>query len=97
MSLSAGEKVFITGATGFIGSNLTRRYLEQDAEVYINIRKTSDTWRIQDILPEVNVVPVDINRISKNTRCADGDSAGFYLSYRNLWGESRRKKYEKNY
>lgn len=65
MSLSAGEKVFITGATGFIGSNLTRRYLEQDAEVYINIRKTSDTWRIQDILPEVHVVPVDLTEYQK--------------------------------
>jgi len=65
MSLSAGEKVFITGATGFIGSNLTRRYLEQGAEVYINIRKTSDTWRIKDILSEVHLVPVDITEYQK--------------------------------
>ena len=65
MSSSAGEKVFITGATGFIGSNLTRRYLEQGAEVFINLRKTSDTWRIKDILSEVNSVPVDITDYEK--------------------------------
>ena len=65
MSLSAGEKVFITGATGFIGSNLARRYLEREAEVFINVRKTADTWRIKDILPEVNSVPVDITDYEK--------------------------------
>jgi len=65
MSFSAGEKVFITGATGFIGSNLSRRYLEHGAEVYINIRKTSDTWRIKDILSDVHLVPVDIAEYQK--------------------------------
>ena len=65
MSLLSGEKVFITGATGFIGSNLARRCLERGAEVFINLRKTSDTWRIRDILPEVNAVPVDITEYEK--------------------------------
>ena len=65
MSSLSGEKVFITGATGFIGSNLTRRSLERGAEVFINIKKTSDTWRIMDILNEVNVIPVDITDYDK--------------------------------
>ncbi len=65
MSLSGGEKVFITGATGFIGSNLARRCLERGAEVFINLRKTSDTWRIRDILKEVNAVPADITEYEK--------------------------------
>jgi nucleoside-diphosphate-sugar epimerase len=65
MSISAGEKIFITGATGFVGSNLARRYLERGAEVFINLRKTSDTWRIRDILSEVNSVPVDITDYEK--------------------------------
>jgi len=65
MSSLSGKKVFITGATGFIGSNLTRRSLDKGAEVFINIRKTSDTWRIRDILNEVNVIPVDITEYKK--------------------------------
>jgi nucleoside-diphosphate-sugar epimerase len=65
MNLLNGEKVFITGATGFIGSNLARRCLERGAEVFINLRKTSDTWRIRDILPEINVIPVDIVEYEK--------------------------------
>ena len=65
MSSLSGEKVFITGATGFIGSNLTRRSLDKGAEVFINIRNTSDTWRIKDILQDVNPVPVDITEYEK--------------------------------
>jgi nucleoside-diphosphate-sugar epimerase len=65
MSQLNGERVFITGATGFIGSNLARRYLERGAEVFINVRKTSDTWRIKDILTELNSVPVDITEYEK--------------------------------
>jgi nucleoside-diphosphate-sugar epimerase len=65
MSQLRGEKVFITGATGFIGSNLTRRCLDRGAEVFINMRKTSDTWRIADILPDINAVLVDITEYEK--------------------------------
>ncbi len=65
MSQLSKEKVFITGATGFIGSNLARRCLERGAEVFINLRKTSDPWRIRDILREVNAVPVDITEYEK--------------------------------
>jgi len=65
MSSLSGEKVFITGATGFVGSNLARRSLEQGAEVFINIRKTSDMWRIRDILHDVNPIPVDITEYGK--------------------------------
>jgi nucleoside-diphosphate-sugar epimerase len=65
MSQLSGEKVFITGATGFIGSNLARRYLERGAEVFINVRTASDTWRIKDVLPEINSVPADITEYEK--------------------------------
>jgi nucleoside-diphosphate-sugar epimerase len=65
MSSLCGEKVFITGATGFIGSNLARRSLDNGAEVFINFRKTSDLWRINDILQDVNPVPVDITDYEK--------------------------------
>jgi nucleoside-diphosphate-sugar epimerase len=65
MSPLNGETVFITGATGFIGSNLTRRALDRGADVYINQRKSSDTWRIADILGDVTSIPVDITEYEK--------------------------------
>lgn len=47
------EKVFITGATGFVGSHLIRRLVKEGYEVHILLRKSSNTWRIKDVLPKV--------------------------------------------
>lgn len=60
-----GEKVFITGATGFVGANLVRKSLVEGAEVSINIRKSSDTWRIRDLLRDVSVVYADLTEYEK--------------------------------
>lgn len=46
-------KVLITGATGFIGSNLVREFLALGDEVHVLTRKTSDRWRIDDVLSEI--------------------------------------------
>jgi nucleoside-diphosphate-sugar epimerase len=42
MSIQVKEKIFITGANGFIGSNLCRYFLEKGFEVYGLVRRTSD-------------------------------------------------------
>lgn len=60
MNSLRGEKVLITGATGFVGSNLARMALRQGAEVYVNVRQRSNTWRIKDIISDINLVDADI-------------------------------------
>jgi len=50
-----GRKVLVTGATGFIGSNLVRRLLKGGYEVYILIRAQSDLWRIEDIKDRLRI------------------------------------------
>ena len=53
-------RIVLTGATGFIGSHLARRMVADGCEVHALVRPQSDTWRIQDILPRLNVVPCDL-------------------------------------
>ena len=60
MSELAGTQVLVTGATGFIGSHLTRRLVADGARVSIFIRSTSDTTDIADVLNAVSVHQVDI-------------------------------------
>lgn len=62
------KKVLVTGATGFIGSNLIRKLLAYNFEVHIITRKTSNFWRIKDILESItchNTNLTDKNALQK--------------------------------
>ena len=48
------KKIIITGANGFIGSNLTRLFLKNGYDVHIILRRSSDLWRIEEIMSDVN-------------------------------------------
>ena len=54
------NKVLITGSTGFIGSNLMRRLIQESFEVGIIKREKSDVWRIKDLLDKIAVYDVDL-------------------------------------
>jgi len=53
-------KTLITGATGFIEANLVRTFLKRGDKVHILTRETSDKWRLQDVLCNVNEHCVDL-------------------------------------
>lgn len=44
----AGKTVFLTGATGFIGSHLLKRLINEGCNVHTSIRTNSSLWRIED-------------------------------------------------
>ena len=53
-------RVLLTGATGFIGSHVARALLRDGHEIHALIRPTSDTRRIQDILPKLQTISGDV-------------------------------------
>lgn len=64
-----GQAVFVTGASGFIGSHLVRRLLEEGAEVHALVRRDSDPSRIADIKDEVVIHDGDITDANSIRRC----------------------------
>ena len=54
-------KILVTGATGFIGSHLTRRLVNEGYEVGIIRRAESDIWRIKDIYNQLTVFYTDFS------------------------------------
>ena len=54
------KRVIVTGASGFIGANLTRRLLQHNHEVHLLLRPGYAPWRIKEILQDVQVHETDI-------------------------------------
>src|ERR1700761_294407 len=57
------NQIFLTGATGFVGSNVLRQLVEQRRAVAVLLRTTSDVRRIADLLPEVKIIHGDLRDI----------------------------------
>ncbi len=59
--MNRGEKILVTGATGFIGANLIRRLVQTNNNLHLFIRpKSSNIWRIKNFIDKLNIHEVDI-------------------------------------
>ena len=54
------NKVLITGATGFIGSHLTQRLIQEGFKVGILKREKSNIWKIKGLLDKIVTYDVDL-------------------------------------
>ena len=59
------KKYLITGASGFVGANLTRKLVAKGCDVVLVLRKDSNTWRILDLLPYVKIIKADLTNLKK--------------------------------
>ena len=55
-----GQAIILTGATGFLGSNLIPMLLEQNYRVICLMRSGSNTTRIKDYLSEITACDIDL-------------------------------------
>src|SRR5688572_30643158 len=52
--------VLLTGATGFIGANVTRRLVDLGARVHAIVRPSSSLARIEDVASRLSIHRVDV-------------------------------------
>ncbi len=57
------QRVLITGAGGFLGARVARQLVEQGRDVALVLRETTDTWRINDLLPRCTVIKGDLRAV----------------------------------
>ena len=50
------NKIFITGASGFIGARVARLLIEDGRDVALLLRESSNTWRLNDLLDKCTVI-----------------------------------------
>lgn len=55
------KTVLVTGATGFVGSNLLRKLHRSCTDCHIITRESSDLWRISDIIGDVKRYTPDLS------------------------------------
>ena len=54
------KRVALTGASGFIGANLTRRLIAEGCEVHLLLRQNYNPWRIESIQKNVKIHIVNL-------------------------------------
>jgi len=85
-------RCLVTGATGFIGSHLTRFLLQHNIQVSILMREESDPWRIRDILPDVQILQGDLKHIDTLTKQLG--KAEFDVIFHLAWYGANSAKYK---
>jgi nucleoside-diphosphate-sugar epimerase len=61
--------VLVTGAAGFIGSQLSRRLLEEGADVHVLLRKDTNQFRVRDFIGNLTVWYGDLRDYSTICSC----------------------------
>ena len=85
-------RVFLTGASGFVGSFFLRNLLSSDAyKVCVLLRNPKDAWRIQDLLPNVKVIVGELDRLDPiEAELADFAPQAFvHLAWNGVFGAER--------
>ena len=92
---SKNKKVFITGANGFIGANLTKFLVSKSYHVSVLVRKKSNLWRLNKIINDIKIYKSDItnkNELKKIIIKINPDYIIHLASYGNSSDENDLRK-----
>ena len=54
------KRVLITGGTGFVGANLARRVLRDGHEIHLLVRRSRQSWRLDEMAADVRLHLADL-------------------------------------
>lgn len=76
------KKVLITGAGGFIASNLIRRLIDRNCNVIALLHPLENPWRIKDKFDSIEIIYGDITEINQDeyTKKLEGIDTIFHLA-----------------
>ncbi|GAB4517657.1 MAG: NAD(P)-dependent oxidoreductase [Anaerolineae bacterium] len=83
--------ILITGGTGHLGAAVVRQLLETGADVTILARPNSDTWRLTDVLPRLNIIHADLDNLepAHAALAALQPEAVIHLAWQNITADRR--------
>jgi dihydroflavonol-4-reductase len=78
VNLGSGDRVLVTGATGFIGSALTRNLLDRELEVIALVEPGADTGNLEGL--DVKQVVGDLRQQTEVQQAISGCRAAFHVA-----------------
>ncbi len=87
----AGKKVLVTGGSGFIGSHLTRRLVEEGAQVFVTVKYNSiiDNVRLVSVWDQIEPLEADMRNTDSLAKIGDvGPELVYHLAAYNHVGDS---------
>lgn len=83
--------IFLTGASGFVGSHVLRQLIAENRQVAILLRPTTDTRRIADLMPYVTVLHGNLAALNEihDGFAAFGPKAVLHLAWGGVKGADR--------
>ena len=92
-------RCLVTGASGHLGSYLTRLLLSRGHEVIVFVRPQSDLWRISDVLSQTKLIRGDLSDIDRVTPqiMSAAPEIVFHLAWYGVTSEYRNDPNQINY